>query len=134
MTISAVKVFEPVEAFTRNSERNSPKPPPRTWQASDPPFKGYTPAPSDGYRESSPSTAIVIDNGKNLHSALNLNAESFTRLELSPCRLVIRQTATDHYTYERGQVQGQEAQSDLHVRRVRLLCRRHNKRTDPECF
>ena len=63
MTISSVKVFEPVENFARNSERNSPKPPPLIWQASEPPFKGSTPAPSSGYVESSSSTAIVIDNG-----------------------------------------------------------------------
>ncbi|KAI4149728.1 MAG: hypothetical protein LQ340_004475 [Diploschistes diacapsis] len=66
MTITAVQVFEPVEISTKLPHRSTPKPPPQVWQASEPPFKGYTPAPSDGYAKSSPSTAIVIDNGSSL--------------------------------------------------------------------
>ena len=63
MTITTVRVFEPTEVINKASNQSSPKPPPRVWQASDPPFKGYTPAPSEGYAQSSSSTAIVIDNG-----------------------------------------------------------------------
>ncbi|MCJ1382497.1 Nuclear actin-protein involved in chromatin remodeling [Xylographa soralifera] len=63
MTIQSVRVFEPANAFSQTSRRSSPKPPPHIWHASDPPFKGYQPAPSDGYKQSSTSTAIVIDNG-----------------------------------------------------------------------
>ncbi|MCJ1316881.1 Nuclear actin-protein involved in chromatin remodeling [Xylographa vitiligo] len=66
MTIQSVRIFEPANAFSQTSRRSSPKPPPRIWQASDPPFKGYQPAPSDGYKQSSSSTAIVIDNGSSL--------------------------------------------------------------------
>ena len=45
------------------SGRSSPKPPGKVWQASEPPFKGYQSAPTEGYQHSSSSTAIVIDNG-----------------------------------------------------------------------
>ena len=64
MTINSIRVLEPVSSFTRTSERNSPKPPAKVWQASEAPFKGYQAAPSHGYGQSSTSTAIVIDNGK----------------------------------------------------------------------
>ena len=63
MTINSVRVLEPVTSFTRTSGRNSPKPPPRIWQASEPPFKGLQAVPSQGYGQSSASTAVVIDNG-----------------------------------------------------------------------
>jgi actin-related protein 5 len=63
MTINSVRVLEPASRLSPTSGRNTPKPPPKIWQASDPPFKGYQAAPSDGYAQSSASTAIVIDNG-----------------------------------------------------------------------
>ncbi|MCJ1243166.1 Nuclear actin-protein involved in chromatin remodeling [Trapelia coarctata] len=69
MTISSVRVYEPASSFAQTSGRSSPKPPPRVWYASDPPFKGYQPAPSEGYQHSSTSTAIVIDNGSSLVKA-----------------------------------------------------------------
>ena len=71
MTITKVEVFEPIELRLKSSNRGSPKPPPQVWYASDPPFKGYTPAPSDGWAQSTPSTAIVIDNGMHTLSALS---------------------------------------------------------------
>ncbi|EON64616.1 hypothetical protein W97_03849 [Coniosporium apollinis CBS 100218] len=46
------------------SGRNSPKPQPaRIWSLSEPPFEGVRPVDSQGYRQSTPDTAIVIDNG-----------------------------------------------------------------------
>ena len=64
MTITSVRVYEAQEvAPSKTADQNSPKPPARIWQAGEPPFKGYTPAPSDGYAQSSADTAIVIDNG-----------------------------------------------------------------------
>lgn len=44
--------------------QRTPKPPPRIWNAKDPPFKGVDPSVSDGYQQSSEITAIVIDNGQ----------------------------------------------------------------------
>ncbi|OCL06116.1 chromatin remodeling complex subunit [Glonium stellatum] len=47
-----------------SSGRNSPKPPPaKLWSVNDPPFEGFRPVDTEGYRRSSPNTAIVIDNG-----------------------------------------------------------------------
>jgi actin-related protein 5 len=46
------------------SGRNSPKPSPaKYYGVSDPPFEGYKPVDSEGYRHSNRETAIVIDNG-----------------------------------------------------------------------
>ncbi|OCK77034.1 actin-like ATPase domain-containing protein [Lepidopterella palustris CBS 459.81] len=46
------------------SGRNSPKPPPaKLWSVNDPPFEGFRPIDTEGYRRSSHDTAIVIDNG-----------------------------------------------------------------------
>ena len=63
MTINSVRIYEPATSFTQTSRRSSPKPPPKIWYASEPPFKGFQPAPSEGYKQSSATTAIVIDNG-----------------------------------------------------------------------
>ena len=63
MTIIYSRYVEPVLASEATSGKRSPKPPPRIWHATDPPFKGYQPAPSEGYQQSSRDTAIVIDNG-----------------------------------------------------------------------
>ena len=63
MTITYTRYVEPpLDADATNGKR-SPKPPPRIWQAIDPPFKGYQPAPSEAYQQSSRDTAVVIDNG-----------------------------------------------------------------------
>ena len=71
MTITSVKLLEPA-TFSRSSGRNSPKPLAKVWDAPEPPFKGYHEAPTDGYRQSSDSTAIVIDNGKVKHPPFRL--------------------------------------------------------------
>ena len=63
MTVTSVRVYEPVHIVSKQTDTVGPKHSPPVWQASDPPFKGYTLAPSDGYQRSSASTAIVIDNG-----------------------------------------------------------------------
>lgn len=47
-----------------SSGGNSPKPPPaKLWSVNDPPFEGFRLIDTEGYRRSSPNTAIVIDNG-----------------------------------------------------------------------
>ena len=46
------------------SENDAPKPSPKLWPSTEPPFKGYRAAPSEGYKQSSSETAIVIDNGQ----------------------------------------------------------------------
>lgn len=43
--------------------RRSPKPPPRTWNAIDPPFRGYQALPTDSYSQTSSNDPIIIDNG-----------------------------------------------------------------------
>ena len=48
------------------SGQRSPKPAPRIWQASEPPFRGYKPADPSGYQKSNTETAIVIDNGRSI--------------------------------------------------------------------
>ncbi|MCJ1306682.1 Nuclear actin-protein involved in chromatin remodeling [Agyrium rufum] len=66
MTIESVRVFDAVSSHNGMSQRINPKPPSQVWQAPDPPFKGYRAPPKDGYAKSSPTTAIVIDNGSSL--------------------------------------------------------------------
>jgi len=46
------------------SGRNSPKPlPAKIWTLREPPFEGVKPIDYEGYKRSTPETAIVIDNG-----------------------------------------------------------------------
>lgn len=46
------------------SGRNSPKPSPaKYYGVSEPPFEGYKPVDTEGFRQSNRDTAIVIDNG-----------------------------------------------------------------------
>lgn len=46
------------------SGRNSPKPlPAKIWTLKEPPFEGFKPIDTEGYKRSTPDTAIVIDNG-----------------------------------------------------------------------
>ncbi|KAF2761207.1 actin-like ATPase domain-containing protein [Pseudovirgaria hyperparasitica] len=46
------------------SGRNSPKPEPtKLWGVSEPPFEGFKPIDTEGYKRSNSSTAIIIDNG-----------------------------------------------------------------------
>ena len=68
MTITAVRYLEAESSDRLLDGKSSPKLPPRLWHSSEPPFRGYQPAPSEGYLQTTDSTAIVIDNG--LHSAL----------------------------------------------------------------
>ena len=63
MTITAIRTFQPLEA-ARPTGRVSPKPAPKIWNVSNPPFKGHQPPPIEGYQQSDDSTAIVIDNGE----------------------------------------------------------------------
>jgi hypothetical protein len=47
-----------------NSGRNSPKPAPtRIWTLNEPPFEGFKPIDTDGFRRSDKNTAIVVDMG-----------------------------------------------------------------------
>ncbi|KAF1812918.1 actin-like ATPase domain-containing protein [Eremomyces bilateralis CBS 781.70] len=46
------------------SRRNSPPPAPsQLWSLSEPPFEGFKPVDHEGFKRSTPETAIVIDNG-----------------------------------------------------------------------
>ena len=64
MTITSSRYVESVLTSEATNGRKSPKPSPRTWNAIEPPFKGYQPIPSEAYTQSGAGTAIVIDNGK----------------------------------------------------------------------
>lgn len=64
MTITSSRYVEPVLTTEVTNGQKSSKPPPRTWYAIEPPFKGYQPTPSEAYAQSVAETAIVIDNGK----------------------------------------------------------------------
>lgn len=79
MTIDSVRTLEQVTSSKLYTGRDTSKPPPRIWNAVEPPFKGYQPPPVEGYRHSSAATAIVIDNGKSKHKPLVT--------ELAPYRL-----------------------------------------------
>ncbi len=63
MTITSSRYLEPISRSKTVLERNDVKPPPRLWPSVEAPFKGYHAAPSEGYKQSSSDTAIVIDNG-----------------------------------------------------------------------
>ncbi|KAL2038685.1 hypothetical protein N7G274_008443 [Stereocaulon virgatum] len=83
MTIIYSRYVEPVLTSEATSGKRSPKPPPRIWHAIDPPFKGYQPAPSEGYQQSSCDTAIVIDNGSSLVRA-GWSFDAVPRLSFPP--------------------------------------------------
>lgn len=63
MTINYSRYVESQSTSTAKDGKRAPKPPPHVWYAVEPPFKGYQPAPVDGFKESTGQTAIVIDNG-----------------------------------------------------------------------
>ncbi|CRG88659.1 Actin-like protein arp5 [Talaromyces islandicus] len=65
MTITSRQIVLPSRS-TSAGDKNTPKPPPKVFNARDFPFKGYQPPQPEGYQQSkaSPSSsAIVIDNG-----------------------------------------------------------------------
>lgn len=68
MTITATRYLEPVISFTPVQSAVTAKAPGRIWHATDPPFKGYQPPPSDAFEQTSNETAIVIDNGERENS------------------------------------------------------------------
>lgn len=80
MTITYTRYVEPLPSADATNGKRSPKPPPRIWQAIDPPFKGYQPAPSEAYQQSSRDTAVVIDNG--MHRPVVEHMESVTVLKV----------------------------------------------------
>ncbi|KAF2500552.1 putative chromatin remodeling complex subunit [Lophium mytilinum] len=65
------------------SGRNSPKLPSKIWTVADPPFEGFRPIDHDGFRRSSSSTAIVIDNGSSTVRA-GWSFDDKPRLSLPP--------------------------------------------------
>lgn len=64
MTITATRYLEPILTFTPAQGAVATKSPGRIWHATDPPFNGYQPPPSDAFEQTSNETAIVIDNGE----------------------------------------------------------------------
>jgi len=64
MTITSTRYLEPVSRSKSVLEKDEIKPPQRLWPSVEAPFKGYHAAPSEGYKQSSSDTAIVIDNGQ----------------------------------------------------------------------
>lgn len=69
MTITTSRYLEPVLAFTPAQGAVAGAIPARIWHATDPPFKGYQPPPSDAFEQTSNETVIVIDNGKRENSS-----------------------------------------------------------------
>ena len=65
MTVTNSRYVETGFAPDATDGQRVPKPPPRVWYAVDPPFRGYQAPPTDGYKNSTHGTAIVIDNGMN---------------------------------------------------------------------
>ncbi|KAK1049301.1 Nuclear actin-protein involved in chromatin remodeling, partial [Friedmanniomyces endolithicus] len=67
-----------------DSTRNPPKPPPTAvYSLSDPPFHGQLPTDTTTYRHSSPTTAIVIDNGSSSVRA-GWHTDALPRLQFPP--------------------------------------------------
>lgn len=64
--------------------RNPPKPPPKLWSVSEPPFEGFRPVDHEGWSRSNSETAIVIDNG-----TIHASTVAFLSLyKLTHCRLL----------------------------------------------
>ncbi|KAL9094676.1 MAG: hypothetical protein Q9165_002945 [Trypethelium subeluteriae] len=54
----------PTAESREHSQGQSPRPgPAKIWSVSEPPFAGFQPVDTEGYKRSSPETTIVIDNG-----------------------------------------------------------------------
>lgn len=71
----------PIES---QSSRNSPKPPPtRVYNVSEPPYRGQLEPDTSAYRNSSPDTAIVIDNGSSSVRA-GWQSDASPRLQFPP--------------------------------------------------
>ena len=64
MTITNVRYLEAPVSFTPTPGSVASKSPGRLFHATEPPFKGYQPPPSEAFEQSSNETTIVIDNGK----------------------------------------------------------------------
>ena len=65
MTVTSSRVLERGSVADSANVKKDPKPPPRTWYAAEPPFKGYQPSLSEGYQRATKESVIVIDNGEN---------------------------------------------------------------------
>jgi hypothetical protein len=66
MTITAVNNLMPVRVTVNPTEKRSEKPPPQLHSVQEWPCKGYQPPQPEGYQQSGPDSAIVIDNGKRI--------------------------------------------------------------------
>lgn len=64
MTITTTRYLEPLLDFSPVPGAVAAKAPAQIWHATDPPFKGYQPPPSDAFEHTTNKTAIVIDNGE----------------------------------------------------------------------
>lgn len=67
MAITSVQSIFPTRLTINSTEQGAVKPAPKTFNASERPFKGYQPPQPDGYEQSKAkpdSSAIVIDNGR----------------------------------------------------------------------
>ena len=56
-------MVKPGDGASILGQRPLKQPPSKIWHANEPPFAGYKPAESQGYKQSNSETAIVIDNG-----------------------------------------------------------------------
>ncbi|KAJ5771092.1 uncharacterized protein N7511_003143 [Penicillium nucicola] len=69
MTITAINNLMPPRVTVNPTEKRSEKPPPQLHGVQEWPFKGYQPPQPEGYQQSNPESAIVIDNGSHLVKA-----------------------------------------------------------------
>ncbi|KAJ5301599.1 hypothetical protein PENANT_c002G03715 [Penicillium antarcticum] len=69
MTITAINNLMPARVTVNPTEKRSEKPPPQLHSVQEWPFKGYQPPQPEGYQQSGPDSAIVIDNGSHLVKA-----------------------------------------------------------------
>ncbi len=119
--------------------QRTPKPPPRIWNAKDPPFKSVDPSVSDGYQQSSDTTVIVIDNGQIVSVTLShmcniANLYILYRRQSHSSRVVVRQNSAPLFPPQRSTLQRPEAQSHMFLRRLRCICGCHNPWAAEERF
>ncbi|EDU51128.1 actin [Pyrenophora tritici-repentis] len=72
-----------IDEVPQTPGRNPPKPPPKLWSVSEPPFEGFRAVDKDGWAQSNSETAIVIDNGSSAVRA-GWSFDSKPRLSVLP--------------------------------------------------
>ena len=68
MTITSVENIHRNRLLDAAPHRDGPFQQPQLWNVAEPPFQGFRELPTEGYRQTSNKTTVIIDNGANLHT------------------------------------------------------------------